>query len=135
MDKKTLKLELQTLDPPKVTNWNDFVSSATKYLEKYKNAGGNLLEDSSWVMHSNSIYADKSTRVCDVDKYDLYKNEIVFDNSVELRYQHCVKTLKYVKNMVALLSKLTDKVKVTYKYVPDEKYKICWIIIKCRDKF
>lgn len=105
----------------KYNNLNSLVPRVKYLLERYHPVSGNLLEDEEWNIHT---YNSK--------KYELGKNEIIFDNSIKIDHSNDEKTMNYIKTMTNLFSSLTDQFTVRYKYIDDKDEDICWIIIKIK---
>jgi hypothetical protein len=110
---------------------NDFNLEFNKSLKDYKSIinfmryifaryhnkiGGNLFED-DWVMYK---YEKNQT------KYELNKNEIIFDNSINTVYRKDINTINYIKRLQDLFQKVTkdSNYKISLKMIEDEKHNI-----------
>lgn len=125
INKELLKFELCNYVPEKkINNFNQLIKTIEKLLKRYHNmAGGFLLEDNQWNLHLEGSY-----------KYNLKKNEAIFDNSIKDDNTNSEETYNYIKQLVSLFSQLTDKYIVRFKYLPDRQEKIHWTVIKISQK-
>lgn len=118
-----LKYEMKHWNPEKSKmTLSDFTLCAKKLLFRYQSrAGGFLLEDREWIVHSHTS-----------KKYELKKNEIVFENTLSSDYTFDKEVREYIFDIITLLNKLSDNIKVSlHKYIADRD-SLCWIILKCK---
>lgn len=120
-----LKHELKHYrDEPEDMELSQFKDVASKLLQRYHyKAGGFLLEDPDWVMHSPPDY-----------QYGLQENEIVFINTINRTDADNEETDQYLTLIVERLQSLTKNIKVDVRYKKHHHSKTIHVLILCVDK-
>jgi hypothetical protein len=101
----------------------EFAKIAQRILSRYQcKAGGFYFGDSSWTIHTWTS-----------EKYEIYVNEIVFENTLSSTSLHEHDTTEYLRDILVALNKISTRVKVTIhsKYVDRDKTYV--MMIKCRE--
>ena len=90
-------------------------------MNRYQSkAGGFLIEDNEWIIHRNN-----ST------DYEIKKNQVVFENSVSIENIKDYDTINYLKKILLLLNKFSDKINVSEEFIKSKKDGVVWILFKC----
>lgn len=117
-----LQYELKNWIPPKKKmTLNEFAKMAHKILYRYQSrAGGFMIEDREWTLHKHGS-----------NKYNLKKNEILFENTLSDDYRTDKETREYLFDIISLLNKLSDNITVSLHNMVSERDTIQWLMIKC----
>ncbi len=96
------------------------------FARYHNKIGGQLFED-EWVMYSGN----KSQT-----KYELNKNEVIFDNSINLVYRKDINTINYIRKLQDLFQEVTkeSKYKVSLKMIEDEKHHIIIVAFMVKER-
>lgn len=117
-----LQYELKNWIPlKKKMTINEFAKIAQKLLHRYQSrAGGFMIEDREWTLHKHGS-----------NKYNLRKNEILFENTLSDDYRTDKETREYLFDIILLLNKLSDNITVSLHNMVSERDTIQWLMIKC----
>jgi hypothetical protein len=121
INKELLKFEFENYIPKICQKRKDIIKEMNYILKRYQYiAGGYKLED-EWTFYN-----------FENNKYELYKNEIIFENSISQYYkENDEEHLIFINKIVEKFRKISDKTKVNFKYIKDKIEKdVYWIIIK-----
>jgi hypothetical protein len=121
-----LNYELNIMTPKKtnVTSIEEYTKLAFDYIDKYKLCyGSEKLEDIDWNIHTSSS-----------NKYELEKNEVVFDNTLCPIYKYDLSTFNFIKRLTEYLGLIDSHVKCEFKYIYDKNFDTIEIVILCRYK-
>jgi hypothetical protein len=125
INKLLLNYELRFMNSKiKTDNLEEFTKIALNYLNRYQGTIGldKLLEDNKWNIR---------THTDNIKKYDIDEGTIIFDNSMLEKNYNKYETHEYLRNLVKLLSSLSDTIKVSLKYLKLNKHGIIWTVIQC----
>lgn len=121
-----LKFELENYSPNKsdINSFEEFIKIASKSLNRYQSkAGGFLIEDNEWIIHRNNS-----------KDYEIENNQVVFENSVSIENVKDYDTINYLKKILSLLKRFSDKVIVCEEFIKSKKDGVYWILFKCEYK-
>ena len=117
-----------SLEKEKRFNDLNLIINFMRYIfARYHNKiGGQLFED-EWIMYSGN----KSQT-----KYELNKNELIFDNSINLVYRKDINTINYIRKLQDLFQEVTkeSKYKVSLKMIEDEKHHIIIVAFMVKER-
>jgi hypothetical protein len=124
INRQLLKFEMEHLIPDKKETREEIILLIDIMFKKYhKRAGGFLFEDDDW------NFFDFNSK-----KYLLNENEIIFDNSLKYYQRHDIETNKFIDNMISLISKISNDIKIKDRLIIDESNNILWVVIICTFK-
>ena len=117
-----LKHELKFYtEEPKTLSLEIFTQNVSKLLKRYQSrAGGFLFEDNEW-----SVY-DANSR-----KYDLYENEVLFENTIHKDYIKNLECAEFLSLILKKLNQMTNNIKVTLHSYLADRDQVYFVILKC----
>jgi len=122
LDSELLKFEMthyRIKPEDKTDDFNLFIEKAESILNRYTwKAGGFLYEDNEWTRYDKNKI-----------KYELYDNEVIFDNSLKLKLKNDIETYKFTKQLINIIKQVSDKYSVKLKTIKDYDFDTCWVII------
>ena len=106
-----------------ISSIDNFIKQSQVILKRYQHkAGGYLLEDTDWEVHT-----DMSS------KHDLSSNEVWFVNSASKPSVQNKETIRYIKSIVSLLNNICKNIDVSNTFIESKSNNIIWTVIKCKD--
>ena len=103
---------------------DDFSKLVKHILNRYQcKAGGFLIEDNIWTLHT---YQSK--------EHDVKKNELLFENSIDLLDIENNETQIYLDRLEKRLNMIATNITVDIRYKTSKKDNLVWILIWCTDK-
>jgi hypothetical protein len=102
-----------------------FEEKALKILKRYHwKAGGFLLEDVEWMVHKSNS-----------QKYDIKKNELLFENTVDVSDMNDDMTIRYLNSLQKRLKSLSKNIEIELKQKNHSgKSKTIYLLIWATDK-
>lgn len=117
--KEILIYELLNYTPSKkIKTFDQFIDTAISTLRKFQyKVGGFSIEDKDWILNDENS-----------QRFKVKPNTKILYNSIERRF--CDKELLwFLESIVSYVQEFSDKYKIKFKLVDDERYEIVWITI------